>query len=104
MQVYSSGHLYFGIIIGLAGIIPLRANLFALAKRKRVNSYKDIKSIATSFLCMLYGVYWISKAYDPPHQEAQRTDVISHILLLIFVATVIFLYFAKRLLPKHSTV
>ena len=104
MQVYSIGAFCFGIISGLAGVMPLGVNLLALVKQKKLTSYEDIKSVSTSFLVMLYGVYWISKAFDPPHQHSQRTSAIDYILLLIFVVTLVVLYFVKRRLPKKPTV
>ena len=103
MQVYSIIHLCFSIIIGMAGVVLLGVNLFALAKKRGLNSYEDIKPVGISLLFMLSGVYWISKALDPPHQESQRTDVIGWVLLPILVATMVSLYLAKHRQPEKPT-
>ncbi len=104
MQVYSVGDLCLGVFVGGVGAAMLVMNLLKLVKGEKFKTYKDMKWFATSLLYTVYGACSTSRAFDPPHQDSQRTDVIYCVSIPVFFITIGILYFALCRLPKNPTV
>ena len=104
MHVYSVGELFLGLSAGGVGATLLVVNLLALTKGKKFKTYSDMKWFVSSLFYTACGVTWGSRAFDPPHQNSLRSDVIYCISIPILLVTLGILHFAKRRLPKDSTV
>ncbi len=103
MQIYSFGHLCFGIFASGLGAVLLTISLLAATKRKKFKTYEARKSLYSSLLCTLYGTWLTSSAFDPPHQTSPRSDITLCVLLAVMSVTFITSFLNMRRLTKDPT-
>ena len=104
MQVFSVVHLCLGVFVGGVGAAMLVVNLLALMNGKKLKTYSAMKWFVSSLFYMACGVTWASRAFDPPHQDSLRSDVIYCVSLSILLGTLGILHSAKRRLPNDKPV
>lgn len=103
MQVCFLGQLCLGVFIGVAGAVFLAVSLLAATKGNKFETYDDIKGFVSSLFYMVVGASWTSRAFDPPHQDSERTTLIYIIGVSVFFVMLGTLYIVKRRLPKEPT-
>ncbi len=103
MQIHQFGLFFVGLFITAGSIPVLGINLWALLKTKRLKEYDDKFRLIFTTICTLYGINFVSRACDLPHQESERTSVIGSVLLLVLVPSLVYILLLKRSLKKAAT-
>ena len=95
MQVHQTSQFIEGIIIGSGGLVILFGSLHECFKSKATSPHVQ-QHMVSAVLFTALGATHLSQAFDWPHQDSRRTDLIDLVVIPILFIGIVLLFLLKR--------